>query len=194
MNKIRLFFLFFSMLVLAGTANAQRRDRGRDQSGIGGIIFGNDRVRHGDDDDDDDDDRRGRIGNRRHDDDDQGDDEEDGEDRGGGIGRNRGCIDQNGRNVCDVAFPGRLPNRLPDMINAILISRGQLTPDGRTWLGSTHMTPRYIRGPGRSYPSKVTWLNRAGQIGQVWFDRNGDGRADMVKLYRRGRLLRTVRR
>lgn len=182
------------MLVLAGAANAQRRDRGRDQSGIGGIIFGNDRARHGDDDDGDDDDRRGRIGNRRHDGDDQDDDEEDGEDRGGRIGRNRGCIDQTGRDVCDVAFPGRLPNRLPDMINAVSISRGQLTPDGRTWLGSSRMSPRYIRAAGRSYPSKVTWLNRTGQIGQVWFDRNGDGRADVVKLYRRGRLFRTVSR
>ena len=41
---------------------------------------------------------------------------------------------------------------------------------------------------------QVTWLDRRGAVSQVWLDNNRDGRADVVRLYRKGKLLRTVRR
>jgi hypothetical protein len=202
MSKLRILFVLFSLVVLAGNAGAQERGRrGGDNRGAGSIIFGNGRVgRNGGDEEDDE--NRGGIRDRRGGDDneDENDDEQDDEDRGragqiGQIGGGRDCVDQNGRNVCDGIFNGGSSTRLPDMINAVLISRGRLTPDGMRWLGAnTRLTPRFARQQGRAVPRRVDWVDGAGRLAQVWLDNNGDRRADVVQLYRGGRLMRTFRR
>ncbi len=208
MSKLRFLFVLFSLVVLAAPAGAQRKDRGRDGEKTRGGILGSDRRRdEGDrdgerdsrkahDDDEDDDERGSVLGSRRgHDgddsddeNDDEGDDDADDDEGGSRISR-AGCTVNNG---CDVI--GRtLPSTLPEMINAVLVSRGQLTQSGRSWLGAGNFAPRFTRS-GTGAPARVTWVDRKRNVSQQWLDTNRDGRADVVRFYRAGRLIRTVRR
>lgn len=195
MSKLRILFVLFSLVVLAAPASAQRRDGDHEHGRKRGDAEHRDRDSRAERDDDENErDDEDRMENRRgHERDDDEDDDRDDEDEGrrGGIDRT-GCIDANGNNVCDITN-GSIPATLPEMVNAVLVSRGQLTRTGRSWLGNAAVSPRFSRSGNRT-PSKVTWLNRSGAVSQVWLDRNRDGRADVVQLYRGGRLVRTVRR
>jgi len=194
MSKLRFLFVLFSLIVLAAPGRAQDREHGHGKS-RGDAQHRQDR---GDNRDERDDNENGDDGDRaenrdrhdRQDDEDDDRDENDDDDRRG-VGRS-GCVDAHGNNVCDVVN-GRLPTTLPEMINAVLISRGQLTRNGSSWLGRGSFTPRFTNS-GRSAPRQVTWLDRNGAVREVWLDNNGDGRADVVRLYRKGKLVRTVRR
>ena len=188
MNKLKFLFVLFSLAVLAAPARAQEREgHGR---GRGSVIRGrddeNDREsrRAREDDDDERDDRIERA--RGHGDEDEDDDRDDDEDRAG-ISRS-GCIDQRGANVCDLRVPAAT---LPEMINAVLVGRGRLTQNGAHWIGNSVLSPRYEwRKRGAS---QIAWLDRSGRVAQLWLDSNRDGRADVIKIYRSGRLARTVR-
>ncbi|MBA3645000.1 MAG: hypothetical protein H0W63_02360 [Gemmatimonadaceae bacterium] len=206
MKKLRALFVLFSLVVLAAPAGAQRRGHGHEGEKRRGGISESDRrgddgerdehesrkVRDDDgDDEDDDDERSGVLGNRRgHDDDDADDeDDDDDDDNDGGRASRTGCTVSNG---CDVI--GRtMPNTLPEMINAVLVSRGQLTQSGRSWLGGGNFSPRFSRS-STAAPARVTWVDRKHNVSQQWLDTNRDGRADIVRFYRGGRLIRTVRR
>ena len=192
MNKLKFLFVLFSLAVLAAPAGAQERE-GREGHGRGrgSVIRGrddeNDREsrRAREDDDEEHDDRIERA--RGHGDEDEDDDRDDDEGR---VANSRsGCIDQRGNNVCDLTVPAAT---LPEMINAILVSRGQLTQNGAHWLGNSVLSPSYQSG--KRGVSKVAWLDRSGRVAQLWLDSNRDGRADVIKMYRSGRLVRTVRR
>lgn len=200
MSKMRLLFVLFSLIVLAAPGRAQEREHGHgkprgDAEHKRERDRGEKRAERDDDDEDDDDD--GRFENRnRNDRDDDEDDDEDEDDEGDDdrrVGRRTSCIDANGNNVCDVLSNGRMPSTLPEMVNAVLISRGQLTRSGRSWLGGRTFTPRFTSSASNP-PRQVTWLDRRGAVSQVWLDNNRDGRADVVRLYRKGKLVRTVRR
>jgi hypothetical protein len=41
-------------------------------------------------------------------------------------------------------------------------------------------------------PERLTWVDAAGSVLQVWVDANRDGRADAVRLYRGGKLYDVV--
>ena len=193
MSKLRFLFVLFSLIVLAAPARAQDREHGHGRSrGDAEDRRGNDRGDRNaerDDDENDDDNRiEDRNRNGRDDNDDENDDNDD--DRRGG--NRTGCIDANGNNVCNV-INGSIPSTLPEMVNAVLISRGQLTRTGRSWLGGGAFTPQFSSAANRT-PRQVTWLDRKGVISQMWIDTNRDGRADVVRLYRSGKLVRTVHR
>ncbi len=206
MKKLRALFVLFSLVVLAAPAGAQRRGHDHDGEKRRGGVSGSDRrdddgerdehesrkVRDDDGDDGDDDERGSVLGNRRGNDDDDADDDnddDDGDDEGGSRISRAGCTVNNG---CDVT--GRaMPNTLPEMINAVLVSRGQLTQSGRSWLGGGNFSPRFSRSASRA-PTRVTWVDARRNLSQQWFDTNRDGRADIVRFYRAGRLIRTVRR
>lgn len=194
MSRIRLLFVLFSLVVLAAPAGAQRRESGDDHGRNRGDAEHKNRDGRAERDDnenerDDEDRMENRRGSQSDDENDDRDDEDGG--RRGGINRT-GCTDANGNNVCDITN-GSIPATLPEMVNAVLVSRGQLTRTGRSWLGSSAVSPRFSRSGTRT-PSRVTWLNRTGAVSQVWLDTNHDGRADIVRLYRGGKLVRTIRR
>ena len=192
MSKLRILFVLFSLVVLAAPAGAQRREGDDHGHNRGDAEHKNRDGRAERDDDENERDDEDRVENRRGQRDDEENDDRDDEDGGRrGVNR-RGCIDANGNNVCDITN-GSLPTTLPEMVNAVLVSRGQLTTTGRRWLGANAVSPRYARSGNRT-PSKVTWLNRSGAVTQVWLDTNRDGRADVVRMYRGGTLIRTVRR
>lgn len=192
-SRLKYLFAIFSFIVLAAPAHAQDREHGN------GRLPGSVQRTRGEDrgdnraerDDEENDDNRvsNRNGNER--DDNENDDENDDNGDRRGIGRN-GCIDSNGNNVCDIVNRS-IPSTLPEMINAVLVSRGQLTSTGRSWLGGSSYTPRFTSAGNRA-PSQIVWLDRNHAVRQVWLDTNRDGRADVVKFYRKGKLVRTIRR
>lgn len=166
------------------------------------VIFGSEaeRVRRKRDRDDDRHDRRGRRDRNDKDSDSDRDTNrnkhEDSDDRNRRRSRDGRlddrCIDANRDGRCD-DISSRSPRTLPEMAGAILIGQGQRTQDVDRWLGSGAYTARYDALAGGSAPERVTWLNSAGQIVQVWVDNNRDGRADFVEVYRDGTRVRTFR-
>ena len=80
------------------------------------------------------------------------------------------------------------------MIGATVIGRGQRTDDVTRWLGSSVAQARNVDRDRNGLPERVTWLNGAGQVMQVWIDSDGDGRADVVEVYREGRVVRRLGR
>lgn len=197
MSKIRLLFVLFSFLALAAPAGAQRKDHGRDRDARRGSVLNRDQNRNNDNNQENRDVNDNNADNNNQDNRDVNDDNGDNDDNNDEDGNfnndhRNGCIDNNGNDVCG-AVNGSVSSRLPEMVNAILISPGQLTRTARSWLGAGRFTPQFTRS-NRNKPSQVTWLDGKGSVRQVWLDKNGDGRADIVRLYRSGKLVRTVRR
>jgi hypothetical protein len=119
--------------------------------------------------------------------------------RGYGRGNDRGddvCYDRDRDGRCDVGWDiGRTyPTTLPDMITAILFGQGRRTQDVTQWLGAGRYTARYTDRDRNQRPELVSWVDAAGVLLQQWTDSNGDGRADVVRIYRDGRLARVIGR
>lgn len=81
---------------------------------------------------------------------------------------------------------------LPEMVAGVLAARGTRTPDVVRWLGGEDVVARPSGAERGGTPERVTWLDRAGRVVQVWTDRNGDGRADRIEFYRDGKRVRVV--
>jgi hypothetical protein len=104
------------------------------------------------------------------------------------------CRDANRDGRCDYGQGGASRVSFPDMIGAVVYGRtGRRTSDVERWLGSGRYQVRYTDADRNGRPERVNWLNGAGQLVQSWIDVNRDGRADSVRLYRDGRLVREVR-
>ena len=102
------------------------------------------------------------------------------------------CDDRNRDGRCDDVYgPVRAyPARLPDMAGAILVSRGRTSTDVARWLGERALTVRTDATRGRV--RRAAWYDRSGELLQTWTDRDLDGRADVVQIYRSGQLVRTI--
>jgi hypothetical protein len=81
---------------------------------------------------------------------------------------------------------------LPDMMAGVLAQQGRRTDDVGRWLGGSQATPRLSDLDGNGVPERVMWFDAAGQLVQVWTDRNRDGRADRVELFENGRRVQVV--
>jgi hypothetical protein len=86
------------------------------------------------------------------------------------------------------------PSALPEMLGAMLIGRGQRTDDVSRWLGRDVSQARTVDRDRNGLPERVTWLDGAGRVLQVWVDSDRDGRADTVEVYREGRVVRRLAR
>ena len=81
---------------------------------------------------------------------------------------------------------------LPLMSSAVSFSRGQRNADVSRWVGADRVSARLLEvRDGR--PQRVEWTDASGQLRQVWFDGNRDGRADRIDIYENGRLVRSLR-
>jgi hypothetical protein len=87
---------------------------------------------------------------------------------------------------------GRYPNSLPLMSYAARFANGERPSAVRQWLGTYDVRVRYTDRDRDRRIESATWLNPAGTVMQVWQDLNEDGRADRVRVYERGRLVRTI--
>lgn len=141
------------------------------------VIFGD----RGDDRDDDRyDDRRGKKKGKKDKDKRDRDDDDRRRDAECGI---------LGRGECDVV-DSRRPGSWPEMLAAVLQSRGRRTDDVQRWLGDRSYSVRYNDRDRDGRPERATWYDRAGQLLQEWVDADRDGIADTVRSYRDGRLVR----
>jgi hypothetical protein len=127
------------------------------------------------DDDDDDDNGRGAVGR--------------GHDRNGGYDVRTQCLDT--RQRCGTVG-GVYPTTLPDMASAVIWGRGQRTSSATRWLGGSDYRVRYIDRDRDGRPEVASWFGDDGRMIQQWVDTNRDGRADDVRFYREGQLVRQL--
>lgn len=120
--------------------------------------------------------------------------------------RTRGdlCRDGDRDGWCDYAERGypagtssrsrRYPATLPDMVWGVVYNRGDRAAQRgvRQWLGSADVRARYVDMNRNGRPEVVSWMDDRGVVVQRWVDRTGDGRADRVDVYERGRVVRVL--
>jgi hypothetical protein len=81
---------------------------------------------------------------------------------------------------------------MPEMTAGVLTTRGDRAPDVARWLGDQPVTARLSGRTRDGLPARVTWLDGAGQVVQIWTDHTGDGRADRVEFFRGGKRVRVI--
>jgi hypothetical protein len=105
-------------------------------------------------------------------------------------------LDRDGR--CDdlpALAAAAYPAELPSMRAGADVYRGRGSATALRWLGTTEVVARVSDLRGTGSPSRVTWLDaNSGALLQVWSDRDGDGRADRVEIYRDGRRVKLIGR
>lgn len=84
------------------------------------------------------------------------------------------------------------PLGLPTMLSLYDLQRGRRTSDSYQWLGDRRLRYRYSDLNRDGYPEQIWWLDDSGDVVQYWTDRDRDGRADRVAVYRNGRVVRVV--
>jgi len=94
--------------------------------------------------------------------------------------------------VWDTKSPSSYPSTLPEMIGAVIFDRGQRTRDVTWWLGDAQYRVDYADADRNGRPERASWFDGAGHLVQQWIDGNRDGRADVVRVYKDGRLVRVV--
>jgi hypothetical protein len=108
------------------------------------------------------------------------------------------CRDLDGDGRCDdypalAAAP--LPSTLPEMRAGADVRRGVGSATALRWLGTSEVIARVTESGRGGAPSRVVWLDaNTGALLQVWTDRDGDGLADRVELYRGGRRVKLIGR
>ena len=88
----------------------------------------------------------------------------------------------------EVYAPVGGPTVLPDMVGALFVREGRAWPEAQRWLGGLRLTV-HVEAAIAGRPTRVRWTDANGQIVQEWIDTNGDGRAEVVRVYRRGVLV-----
>ncbi|HWZ60911.1 MAG TPA: hypothetical protein VNW46_18140 [Gemmatimonadaceae bacterium] len=89
-------------------------------------------------------------------------------------------------------MPAGPPPALPDMIGAVFMAEGRVWPEAQRWLGGLQLTAHVDAVVG-GRPARVRWTDSNGRLVQEWIDVNGNGRAGVVRVYRRGVLVRTFK-
>lgn len=106
------------------------------------------------------------------------------------------CFDRDRDGRCDEPWVSgdRIPQTLPEMGSAVALRRGVPSYDVERWLRRTDAQARVTDRDGDGLPERVTWIDAAGRIVQVWTDRDGDGIADRVELFRDGLPVQVIAR
>jgi hypothetical protein len=103
------------------------------------------------------------------------------------------CLAYTPDGQCAGAYmPAGPPPALPDMIGAVFMAEGRVWPEAQRWLGGLQLTAHVDAVVG-GRPARVRWTDSNGRLVQEWIDVNGDGRAEVVRVYRRGVLVRTFK-
>lgn len=116
-------------------------------------------------------------------------DDDDDHDRDGGYGTRSRCLDT--RRGCGTVG-GAYPTTLPDMVSAVIWGRGQRPSTATRWLGGSDYRVRYVDRDRDGRPEVASWFGGDGRMIQQWVDTNHDGRADAVRIYREGQLVRQL--
>lgn len=82
----------------------------------------------------------------------------------------------------------------PRMASALALRNGRGVPaDARRWLGDGPFRVELVNRDRDALPEMAVIHNRRSNEKQIWYDRDNDGRADRITIYRNGRLVRDVR-
>ena len=106
------------------------------------------------------------------------------------------CRDTDGDGRCD-DFPAYaaapFASAMPDMRAAIDVQRGRGSRTALQWLGTAEVRVRATDLRRTGTPSRAMWLDaNTGQLLQQWTDRDGDGIADRVEVFRNGRRVKLI--
>jgi hypothetical protein len=114
------------------------------------------------------------------------------EDRSGRSARSGGdaCAGLNRDPACDEVDSSG-DRVLPSMSVAMQYARGERPAEATRWIGAQSLTARVSEMGRNGVPTRVVWLNDVGDVVQVWLDRDRDGRADRVEIYRDGRRVQS---
>ncbi|MDQ6831320.1 MAG: hypothetical protein M3081_20865, partial [Gemmatimonadota bacterium] len=83
---------------------------------------------------------------------------------------------------------------MPMMPSGNVITRTrQLAIDRSRWLGDVAASPEQLDVDSRGVPHRIVWRDASNNVLEDWIDQNGDARADVVNIYDRGRVVRTLR-
>ncbi len=107
------------------------------------------------------------------------------------------CLDQDRDGRCD-DLPGfssqAYPQSLPMMRSALDVLTGRGSVEVMQWLGTNEFTLR-VPDQGRGgIPWRAIFLDQNNGLLQVWTDRDRDGRADRVEVFRNGQRVKLFQR
>ena len=108
------------------------------------------------------------------------------------------CRDLDGDGRCD-DYPAEAsapyPTTLPDMRAGTDVQRGVGSRTALRWLGTSEVVARPSGGRAGGTPYRVLWYDaNTNALLQTWTDRDGDGTADRVEIYRNGRRVKLLGR
>jgi hypothetical protein len=108
------------------------------------------------------------------------------------------CRDLDGDGRCD-DYPAEAsapyPTALPDMRAGTDVQRGVGSRIALRWLGTSEVVARPSGGRAGGTPYRVLWFDaNTNALLQTWTDRDGDGTADRVEIFRNGRRVKLLGR
>ena len=94
--------------------------------------------------------------------------------------------------------PPRVPDTrergtMPRMPSTRALDAGRRFSDQEVWLGDVSVRAQWDDADGDGSPERIVWVDRRGQIVQVWIDDDDDGRADIVEKYSQGERTQVLR-
>lgn len=107
------------------------------------------------------------------------------------------CLDQDKDGRCDdlpeyasLAYP----QTLPQMRSALDVVQGRGSVEVARWLGTNEFTVRLPDQGSGSTPWRAIFLDSKNELLQVWTDRNRDGLAERVEIFRNGQRVKLIQR
>lgn len=107
------------------------------------------------------------------------------------------CLDQDKDGRCDdlpefasLAYPQTLPR----MRSALDVVEGRGSVEVARWLGTNEFTIRIPDQGSGSVPWRAIFLDSRNELLQVWTDRNRDGLAERVEIFRNGQRVKLIQR
>jgi hypothetical protein len=108
------------------------------------------------------------------------------------------CRDLDGDGRCD-DYPAEAsapyPSALPSMSAGADVQGGRGSREALRWLGTAEVVARASGGRAGGTPYRVLWYDaNTNALLQAWTDRDGDGVADRVEIFRNGRRVKLLGR
>ena len=107
------------------------------------------------------------------------------------------CLDQDKDGRCDdlpeyasLAYP----QTLPQMRSALDVAQGRSSVEVARWLGTNEFTVRLPDQGSGTAPWRAIFLDSKNELLQVWTDRNRDGLAERVEIFRNGQRVKLIQR
>lgn len=107
------------------------------------------------------------------------------------------CLDQDKDGRCDDLpeyASQAYPQTLPRMRSALDVIEGRGSVEVARWLGTNEFTVRVPDQGSGAIPWRAIFLDSKNELLQVWTDRNRDGLAERVEIFRNGQRVKLIQR